>query len=147
MVKFTTTLVRGKGTTMGMVVPAAIVEALGKGKRPPVKVTINGYTYRNTVAVMGDDYMIGVAQEHRKPAGVEDGGTVEVTLELDTDKREVAVPAELAAALANDKVAKAAWDKLSYSHQRAHAEPIAAAKAEDTRARRVAKAIEMLKAK
>ena len=147
MVKFRTTLVRGGGTTMGMIVPPEVVEALGKGKRPPVKVTINGYTYRNTVAVMGGDYMIGVANEHRRPAGVENGGTVDVTLELDTEKREVTVPPELAAALAKDKAAKAAWDKLSYSHQRQHVEPLAAAKAPETRARRVAKTIEMLKAK
>lgn len=144
---FRTTLVRGDGTTMGMVVPPEIVEQLGKGKRPPVKVTINGYTYRNTVAVMGGQYMVGVANEHRKPAKVENGGTVDVTLELDLEKREVTVPPELAAALATDKAAKAAWDKLSYSHQRQHAEPIAAAKAEDTKARRIAKTMEMLSQK
>ncbi len=147
MVKFQTTLLKGGGTTMGMVVPPEVVEALGKGKRPPVKVTINGYTYRSTVAVMGGQYMIGVANEHRKPAKVENGGTVDVKLELDTEKREVVVPPELVSALARDKAAKAAWDKLSYSHQRQHVEPIAAAKAEDTRARRVAKTMEMLKAK
>lgn len=147
MLKFRTTLVRGDGTTMGMVVPPEIVEQLGKGKRPPVKVTINGYTYRNTVAVMGGQYMIGVANEHRKPAKVENGGTVDVTLELDLEKREVVVPPELAKALAKDKAARAAWDKLSYSHQRQHAEPIANAKAEDTKARRVAKTMEMLKQK
>ena len=145
MPKFRTTLVRGDGTTMGMIVPPEIVDELGKGKRPPVKVTINGYTYRNTVAVMGGQYMIGVANEHRKPAKVENGGTVDVTLELDLEKREVVVPPELAAALAKDKTAKAAWDRLSYSHQRQHVEPIAAAKAEETRARRVAKTMEMLK--
>jgi hypothetical protein len=147
MPTFRTTLLRGDGTTMGMVVPDEIVEQLGKGKRPPVKVTINGYTYRNTVAVMGGKYMVGVANEHRKPAKVENGGTVDVTLELDTEKREVVVPPELAKALAKDKAAKAAWDKLSYSHQRQHVEPIANAKAEDTKARRVAKTLEMLKGK
>lgn len=145
MPKFRTTLLRGDGTTMGFVVPPEIVEALGKGKRPPVKVTINGYTYRNTVAVMGGQYMIGVANEHRKPAGVENGGTVDITLDLDTEKREIEPPPELAAALKRDKVAKDAWHKLSYSHKRQHAEAIADAKAEDTRARRVAKAIEMLR--
>ena len=147
MPKFRTTLVRGDGTTLGMIVPPEIVEELGKGKRPPVKVTINGYTYRNTVAVMGGQYMIGVANEHRKPARVENGGTVDVTLELDLEKREVAVPPELAKALSKDKAAKAAWDKLSYSHQRQHAEPIANAKAEETKVRRVARTLEMLKQK
>jgi hypothetical protein len=147
MPTFRTTLVRGDGTTMGMIVPPEIVDELGKGKRPPVKVTINGYTYRNTIAVMGGQYMIGVAHEHRKPAKVENGGTVDVTLELDLEKREVTVPPELAAVLAKDKAAKAAWDKLSFSVQRQHAEPIAAAKAEDTKARRVAKTIDILKSK
>ena len=147
MPKFRTTLLRGDGTTMGMVVPPEIVEQLGRGKRPPVRVTINGYTYRSSVAVMGGKFMVGVANEHRKPAKVENGGTVDITLELDLEKREVTVPPELAKALAKDKAAKAAWDKLSYSHQRQHAEPIASAKAEDTKARRVEKTMEMLKAK
>ena len=145
MPTFRTTLLRGDGTTMGFVVPPAIVDALGKGKRPPVKVTINGYTYRNTVAVMGGKYMIGVANEHRKPAKVENGGTVDITLELDTDKREIDPPPEFAAALKKDKAAQAVWDKLSYSHKRQHAEAIAGAKADETRARRVLKAIEMLR--
>jgi hypothetical protein len=147
MPKFRTTLVRGEGTTMGMIVPPDIVEALGQGKQPKVTVTINGYTYRSSVAVMGGKFMVGVANEHRKPAKVENGGTVDVTLELDLEKREVTVPPELAKALSKDKAARAAWDKLSYSHQRQHAEPIANAKAEDTKARRVAKTLEMLKAK
>jgi hypothetical protein len=147
MPTFRTTLVRGDGTTMGMIVPDDVVEALGRGKRPPVKVTINGYTYRSSVAVMGGKFMVGVASEHRKPANVENGGTVDVTLELDTEKREVVVPPELAAALDADPAAKAAWAKLSYSHQRQHVEPIAAAKADDTKAKRVAKTLEILKSK
>ena len=146
MPTFRTTLIRGDGTTMGFAVPPEIVEALGKGKRPPVKVTINGYTYRNTVAVMGGQFMVGVANEHRKPAKVENGGTVDITLELDTETRAIEPPAELADALARDKVAKGAWDTLSYSRKRQLAEPIAGAKAADTRARRVAKAIELLTA-
>jgi hypothetical protein len=147
MPTFRTTLVRGDGTTMGMIVPDDVVEALGKGKRPPVRVTINGYTYRSSVAVMGGKFMVGVANEHRKPAKVENGGTVDVTLELDTEKRELVVPPELAAALDADPDAKAAWAKLSYSHQRQHVEPIAAAKADDTKARRVAKTLDILKSK
>jgi hypothetical protein len=147
MPTFRTTLVRGDGTTMGMIVPDDVVEALGRGKRPPVKVTINGYTYRSSVAVMGGKFMVGVANEHRKPANVENGGTVDVTLELDTEKREVIVPPELAAALDADPDAKAAWAKLSYSHQRQHVEPIAAAKADDTKARRVAKTLKILNSK
>ena len=145
MPTFTTELVRGSGTTMGMIVPDAVVEALGKGKRPPVTVTINGYTYRSSVAVMGGKYMIGVAHEHRKPAGVENGGVVEVTLELDTAERTVDVPADFAAALAADPVAQAAFETLSYSHKRQHTLAIEGAKAAETRARRIAKALNMLR--
>jgi hypothetical protein len=145
MVKFRTELLRGQGTTMGMVVPPEVVEALGQGRKPPVKVTINGYTYRNTVAVMGGQYMIGVAHEHRKPAGVEHGGDVEVTLELDTEKREVEVPEDFAAALAAAPSAKAAFEAMSYSHKRQHTIAIADAKTPETRARRIAKAIEVLR--
>lgn len=146
MIKFRTELLKGGGTTMGMVVPPEVVEALGQGKRPPVKVTINGYTYRNSVAATGGQYMIGVAREHRKPAGVEDGGMVEVTLELDTEKREVEVPPDYAAALQKDPQAGAAFDKLSYSHKRQHTIAIEDAKMPETRARRIEKSIEKLRA-
>lgn len=147
MPKFKTTLIKGGGNTTGIVIPPEVVEGLGAGKRPPVTVTINGtYSYRNTVAVMGGDYMVGVSAEHREKSGLKGGDKIEVELTLDTAPREVAVPPELAAALAKDKVAKAAWDKLSFSHKRQHAEPIAAAKAEETKARRVEKTLEMLKA-
>lgn len=144
MPTFRTTLLKGSGTTMGMVVPPAVVEALGQGKRPPVKVTINGYTYRNTVAVMGGKFMIGVAHEHRKPAGVEDGGDVEVTLELDTEKREVEVPEDFAAALTAAPAAKAAFEAMSYSHRRQHTLAIADAKTPETRQRRIEKAVAVL---
>ena len=72
---------------MGFIVPEDAVTALGAGKRPPVRVTINGYTYRNTVAVMGGQSMIGVNSEHRGPAKVSAGDEVEVDLELDTAPR------------------------------------------------------------
>jgi Bacteriocin-protection, YdeI or OmpD-Associated/Domain of unknown function (DUF1905) len=142
--KFTTTLLLHGKTATGFEVPTQIVEALGVGKKPPVKVTINGYTYRSSVAVMGGKFLCGVAAEHRGPAGVQAGDTVEIDLQLDTEKREVEIPDDVAKALKANPAARAAFDKLSYSHKRAHVEPIAAAKAADTRQRRIDKMMTML---
>src|SRR5688572_16764718 len=117
--KFKTTLIQTGKTTTGIKIPPAIVEVLGAGKKPPVNVTLNGtYTYRNTVAVMGGKYWVGVAAEHREKSGVKGGDRIEVDLTLDTAPREITVPEDLAAALAKDKVARAAFEKLSYSHKR-----------------------------
>jgi bacteriocin resistance YdeI/OmpD-like protein/uncharacterized protein DUF1905 len=138
---FRTTLLTAGKTATGIEVPPGVVDGLGSGKRPPVRVTINGYTYRNTIAVMGGKYMVGVSAEHRAGAGVAGGDTVDVTIELDTAPREVSVPADLAEALAKNKAAKAAFDALSYSNQRRHADAVATAKADETRQRRVAKAL------
>ena len=117
--KFRTELLGEPGATAtGMVIPAEVVEALGSGKRPAVKVTLNGrYTYRNTVAVMGGAYMIGVSADHRAGAGVNAGDMLEVDLELDTEKREVEVPADLEAAIDAAPDAKRTFDGLSYSEK------------------------------
>jgi hypothetical protein len=145
--KFKTTLILTGKTSTGFMIPPRVVEALGSGKRPPVNVMLNGvYGYRNTVAPMGGDYWLGVSAEHRESSGVKAGDEVEVELTLDTAPREVVVPTDLAAALAKDSTAKAAFDKLSYSHKRQHVLAIEGAKAAETRARRVLKAIDMLKA-
>ena len=129
----------------GIEVPASVVEALGAGKRPPVKVTINGYTYRNTVAVMGGAYMLSVSAEVREKTGVKGGDTVDVTLELDTEPREVEVPADLAKALAGDEKAKKFFEGLSYSNKRRIVLSIEGAKAAETRQRRVEKSVELLR--
>ena len=142
MPKFTTKLFQGKRKNVtGIVIPPEIIDRLGGGKRAPVKVTINGYTYRNTVAVMGGKYMVGVAAEHREKAGVKGGDTIEVRLELDTDPREVSVPADLAAALKNAK-ARDAFDALAYSYRKEHVRSIEEAKAPETRLRRIEKAVQ-----
>lgn len=143
--QFTAELESTGGSTAGFRVPEALVESLGGGKRPKVTVTINGYSYRSSIAPMRGEYWLGVAQAHREPAAVEPGGRYDVDIELDTAPRVVEVPPELATALAAEPAAAAAWAALSYSHQRRLAEPIAAAKAEDTRARRVAKVIAELR--
>ena len=143
--RFKTTLDSAGKTAAGFRVPREVVEALGKGKRPPVIVTINGYSYRNTVAVYGDEYLIGVAQEHRAPAGVKPGDVMEVDLELDTAPREVVVPAALADALTADPDARAAFDRLAYTHRKEFAQWIDEAKRDDTRQRRVVQALQMLR--
>jgi len=142
--RFKTTLELAGKTATGFRVPRDVVEGLGKGKRPPVVVTINGYSYRNTVAVYGDEYLIGVAAEHRGPAGVQAGDEVWVDLELDTAPREVDVPADLAAALTACPEAKGAFDSLSYSNRRRITLSVEEAKTAETRQRRIEKAIAQL---
>lgn len=142
---FRSTLLANGKTATGFEVPPDVVEALGAGRRPPVRVTINGYTYRNTVAVMGGVYMLGVSAEHRAAAGVSAGDDLEVTLELDTDPREVTVPADLAAALDGDDAAKRTWEGLSFSNRRFHVESIEGARTDETRQRRIAKSIGLLR--
>ena len=143
---FTSVLELAGKTATGIEVPASVVEALSAGKKPAVSVTFNGYTYRSTVASMGGRYMLPVSAEVRAASGVRAGDTLDVTVELDTAPREVTVPDDLAAALAGEAAAKAAFEKLSYSHKRRHVMAIEDAKTPETRARRVAKALEMLKA-
>lgn len=130
----------------GIVVPPEVVEALGKGKRPPVKVTINGYTYRSTVFSMGGGFMLPLSLENRGPAGVKGGDTADITLELDTDERTVEVPDDLATAL-DAAGLRTAFDKLAFTHRKEHVRAVLDAKAPETRARRVVKALEMVAAK
>jgi hypothetical protein len=145
MVTFRATVELGGKTATGIEVPAEVVDQLGSGKRPAVSVTINSHTYLSTIAVMGGRFLLPVSAENRSAAGVAVGDSVDVTIELDTAPRVVDVPDDLAVALAADPEAKQAFDALSYSHQRQHVLAIEGAKAAETRARRVAKSLEMLK--
>jgi antitoxin component of MazEF toxin-antitoxin module len=129
------------GSATGIEVPADLVEQLGQGHRPPVRVTLNGFTYRTTVAVMGGRHLIGVSAEIRKQTGLKAGDTFEVELTADTSLREVAVPAALAAAFEQHPEAAAFFGRLSNSLQRYHVDSIDGAKTEQTRQRRVDKAI------
>lgn len=145
MVTFNTILIPGGGNNVGISVPEDIVLSFDKGKRVPVVVTINGgYSYRNTITPMGGEYLISFNSETRKATGLGAGDEAEVTLEYDDQPRSVELPPELAAAFKAHPEAADAWAKWSYSKQRQFAEPIAAAKAEDTKQRRVEKAIEAL---
>src|SRR6195256_5439587 len=85
--RFRTTLLQSGKTAVGIQVPNEVVEGLGAGKRPPVRVTINGYTYRNTIGVMGGVFMVGVSAENREKARVAGGQDVDVEFELDTEQR------------------------------------------------------------
>ena len=137
MPTFRTTLLLAGKTATGIVIPPEVVESLGAGKKPAVRVTINGYTYRNTVAVMGGDFMVGVSAEHRAAAGVAAGDVLDITLELDTEPRIVEVPEDLAAALAVKPGARAAFDALSTSIRKEYVRQVESAKAVETRQRRI----------
>lgn len=144
--KFRTTILRSGKNTTGIEVPPDVVSALGKGKRPPVLVTLNGYTYRSSVAVMGGVFMVGVSADVRAQAGVAGGDELEVEISLDTEPREVSVPDDFAVALKADPAANDRFAALSYSHKRRWVMSIEDAKTEATRLRRIAKAIADLNA-
>jgi hypothetical protein len=143
--RFHTTILQSDKTATGIRIPDEIVEALGSGKRPAVTVTINGFTYRTTVAVMGGSYMVGVSAENRAGARVAGGDEVVVDIELDTAPRQVTVPADFAAALDAEPVARRTFDALSYSNKSWHVLQYTGAKTDETRQRRLTKSIDALK--
>lgn len=127
----------------GIPVPDEAVVALGGGKRAPVRATINGYTYRTTLAVMRGTSMLSLSAEHRQAAGLSAGDAVEVTLELDSEPRIVEVPEILATALSEHGV-REAFDALSNSARKEYVRQVESAKAQETRDRRIAGIIEKL---
>jgi hypothetical protein len=145
-IRFTTTL-QARGPAAAVVLGDEQVGEVGEGARAfPVVATINGYTWRGRVSRMRGEYLLGMSREMREGAGVQAGDTVEVEIALDLAPREVDVPAELAAALAADADANARFDALAYTHRKEFARWVAEARRDDTRERRVAEAIEMLRA-
>ena len=142
--RFPATVLASGKTATGIEVPPPVVEELGGGKRAKVAVTLNGHTYRTSIAVMGGRYLIPVSAEVRAAAGVAAGDELEVVAVLDDAPREVAVPPDLAAALAAEPRAAASFAGLSYSHQRRHVLSVEGAKAAETRARRVAAVVAAL---
>jgi len=115
--------------------------------RAPVKVTLNGYTYRSTIAAMGGPPCIPLRRSHREAAGLEGGETLEVRLDLDTDIRKVTPPADFVKALKGAPPAWHRWRELSYSHQREYADAIEEAKKPDTRRRRIETAVRTIRAR
>lgn len=139
--RFQATLELGGKTATGIRVPDAVVEALGSGKRPAVSVTINGHTYRSTVAVLGGVFMLPVSAEQRAAAGIAAGDVIDVDLSLDTAPRTVEVPDDLAAELNNHPAALAAYDALSPSGKKRHVLSVEGAKTTETRRRRIDKVL------
>ncbi len=139
---YKTTLLRD-GSMSAIPVPFDPKAVFGK-VRAPVKVTINGYTYRSTIAAMGGPPFIPLRKSHREAAGVDDSKTVTVRLDFDTEKREVTPPPDLVKALKAVAGATDRWRTLSFTHQREHVEAIEGAKKPETRARRIAAAVEMV---
>jgi len=128
----------------GLEVPAQVVEALGGGKRPNVAITINGHSWKSRVAIMRGRYLLGLSNANRRAAGVGIGDEVEVEVELDTEARVVVEPADFAQALDTSPLARAAYDRLSYSRKREQVRAIESAKKSETRSKRIAKALAVL---
>ncbi|GAA0577241.1 YdeI/OmpD-associated family protein [Actinomadura livida] len=143
--RFRATLELGKKTATGMEVPAEVVEELGQGRRPAVKVTVNGHTYRSTIATMGGRFLLPLSAENREAAGVRAGDEIDVDVEFDSEPRTVTVPDDLAEALAGDEEAKRFFGGLSYSKQRWFVLSVEGAKKPETRRRRVEQAVAKLR--
>lgn len=139
---FTTTILQAEGlNATGISVPPQVIATLGTQKKPKVKVSLNGYTYRSTVAVFGAVFMLPLNKEHRQAAGVEAGDQVDVTLELDTEPRTVEVPEDLRAALSEKAGAIEAFDALSFSRRKEFVRQVEEAKTQETRERRISKIV------
>jgi Bacteriocin-protection, YdeI or OmpD-Associated/Domain of unknown function (DUF1905) len=144
-VRFTTTLA-SRGPAAAIVLDDGQVAELGEGaKRFPVVATVNGYSWRTTVARMRGEFLVGLSRAVRQAAGVEAGDTVEVEIELDTAQRDVELPQALADALARDSMARAGFDQLAYTHRKEYARWISDARRDETRDRRIAQALELLR--
>ena len=142
---FRAVIVQTGKTACGIEVPEAVVDALGGSRRPAVVVTLDHYTYRSTVAPMNGGFWVGVNSEHREASGLKGGDAVQVTLALDTAPRELEVPTELAAALAADPTAKAFFDGLSHSNKRVFTLSVEGTNNPETKARRVEKAVLLMR--
>ncbi|HUP83247.1 MAG TPA: YdeI/OmpD-associated family protein [Candidatus Limnocylindria bacterium] len=143
--KFKTTLKQAEGSTAtGIVIPDEVLAALGAGKKPPVKLTVNGYSYRSTVATVSGDYMVGFSADHRATSGIKGGDKIEVWIELDTEPRTVELPADFEAALNADAKARATYERLSNSLKGYHVTQVTTAKTDETRQRRIEKSVATL---
>lgn len=138
---FTTKLAGTATGPTGIEVPAKNIAVLGESKKPAVKVTVNGYSYASTVAVMGGKFMVPFASNHRAATGLKAGDKIEVTLELDSAPRVYELPPELADALARAKGARAKFDAAAPSKRKEWVRQVSEAKAADTRDRRIAKIV------
>jgi antitoxin component of MazEF toxin-antitoxin module len=135
-----------KGPAAAFILDDKQVATVGEGaKRFPVVATVNGYSWRTSVARMGGEFMVGLPREVRAGAGVQAGDSVTLELKLDTEPRTVEVPPALAEALDGDPEAKATFEGLAFTHRKEFARWIEEAKREETRARRVTQALDMIR--
>jgi uncharacterized protein YdeI (YjbR/CyaY-like superfamily) len=141
-----TTTLAARGPAAAVVLDDDQVAEIAAGKRRfPVRATINGYSWQTTITPMRGENLLGLNKEVRAAAGVAAGDTVDVLIELDTEPREVEVPAALAKALDGDTVARAAFENMSFTHRKEYARWIGEAKRDETRQKRVTQALERLR--
>lgn len=133
------TIIIQSGNNTGIEVPEEIVESLGAGKRPPVVLTLNGYTYRSTIAVMGGKFLIPLSAEHRKNAKVSGGDAVEITIALDTEPRIIELPAELEERMTKNTKASEFYNSLAPSAKKKIVMLVESAKTDETRNKRIEK--------
>lgn len=136
----------GKSEACSITIPFDVEKTFGVRSRLPVRGTINGFAFRNSIFPMRGCFMMPVNRDMRSGAGVEGGETISVVMERDTEPRVITPPADLARALKTDKEAKAVWDKLSFTHKREHVRHIEEAKKPETRQRRIENSIALLAA-
>jgi hypothetical protein len=141
---FRTTVLLGGKTATGLQVPDEVMDALGAGKRPAVKITVAGHTYRTTVAARGGMFMVPLSAENRTAANVRAGDEVDVTIELDTEPRVVTVPDDLTDALKEDSQASQNFEQMAFTHRNEYVRWVESAKRDETRQRRVAEAVTAL---
>jgi hypothetical protein len=135
----------GRGGGHLVEVPAPVVATLGGKGRTPVNAAFNGVPYRGSIVTMGDAFVLGVTKAIMSQAGVGSGDELEVAVELDTEERTIAAPPDLEDALAKAGKARDRWERLSYSHKREYVQAIEEARKPETRARRIAQAVESLR--
>jgi hypothetical protein len=143
--KFEATIRQAEGSTAtGIEIPDEVMAALGAGKKPPVRLTVNGYAYLSTVATVDGRSMVGFSADHRAASGLHGGDTVEVDIEVDTEPRTVELPDDFRRALEADSPAMATFNKLSNSNKGYHVSQVTGTKNPETRQRRIEKSIAAL---
>ena len=143
--KFHTTIRQSEGMATGIEIPDEVIEGLGAGKKPPVKMVVNGYSYRSTVATIDGKFMVGFSADHRAASGLKGGDEVDVEIEVDAEPRTVDVPADLQAALDAEPAARQTFDKLSNSLKGYHVYQVRNAKSDEARQRRIEKSVSTLR--
>jgi uncharacterized protein YdeI (YjbR/CyaY-like superfamily) len=143
--KFRTTIKQAEGSSAtGIEIPDEVMAALDAGKKPPVRLTVNGYAYRSTVATVDGRSMVGFSADHRAASGLNGGDAVEVDIEVDTEPRTVELPNDFRLALEADPQALETFNKLSNSNKGFHVSNVTGTKNPETRQRRIEKSVAAL---